>query len=138
MKRVMTLEGMEQPVQLVFSKYATPHIHTPILDFDELPDKTWRLTCSNGLFKNFSDIASFQFKGLSNLLDKPHHKLGALMSIEGTDQVWEIQTLIPVDHPTVRMLGFTRLRTGKWKMVYSKSLLPDITQLTGMSMLRQG
>lgn len=150
MERAFLIDSTSE--KLVFSKATALHIADGVLHLDELPDATWRLTYSESLISDFSQVQSLRLHGLQ--AGVPHPLTGVSVELVGTGIHLAVEQLavIPAGGGKARKPGraqkeatamprsfaLTQLkRGGGWQLRVTESLIPDITAVREIQMLRE-
>jgi len=137
MRRAITLTGLDKTLELSMSTYVK--VPAGMLHFDELDDGTWRLTRTPSVLEDFTPVRALVFENVTKgkLAD-------AAVRLDGTEVVLQLAKAIPMGpskdpsaSPTSKRIHFDRMADGKWTLLYSPELIPDISKLSEMTMIRE-
>lgn len=64
------------------------------------------------------------------------NKMRRALKLEGIGTEFELSKVVQID-TKVDMINIEKLKDGTFRMIYSKSLIPDITQLTAITVIRE-
>lgn len=141
MKRALRIdvpEGTDSSLakELVITTPRTAlRIAKSLLYFEERDDGTWRLSYTDTVFTDFTQVQRFVFEGIPESGKLPVKNIK--MRIEGTIHHWDIEQVVAIKHNGPRFIRF-EMSGGKWKLVISESLLENIPRLTSFTMIREG
>jgi hypothetical protein len=117
-----------------------------------MEDKTWRLTYHAPLFPDFSVITRFLFKGLADARKKKRGEdagvqikiraKGRALGTEDSFAEWNIKKVITLPDAPNKLRAFYMDADPNnhtdWKLMYHNSLMPDVSKVTGISVVREG
>lgn len=139
MKKSIELVGVGTVLPL--SKGTGLHIKKKLFHLDQLTDGSWRVTFTASLLPDGDDVlqgvsiavkgkeaeASFQYNDGHDPLAMRITKLAPI--VPRKDQ--------PKDVPMPQMLHLEQMDDGNWRLLYSKSLVPDIKVLSQLKIQRE-
>lgn len=56
--------------------------------------------------------------------------------IEGIDKELALSKVVEINS-AIEMINLEKLSNGTWRMIYSKSIIPDITKVEGFKIVRE-
>jgi len=138
MKKAIELVGVGPVLSL--SKGTGLHIRKKLIHLDELPDETWRMTFTGELLPAAEVLLgiSFDIQGRAGM---------AKIEYEGHPPLeMRISRVAPIAPPPMPeggprvpfMMHFDQGDDGTWKLLYSKALIPDISKLSRLQVVREG
>lgn len=143
MKRAIKLHGGDQ--ELIISTHTVIKDGGSFLWLEEMPDKTWRITYSKGLFTDLTQVKEFRF--VTEILEKTAKgkkpTIPQKVEIVSLDnhvlETWNINSSVAIDNNAAsRIIAFSfNKRTNTWRLRYYTSLIPDIAACTGFTIVRE-
>lgn len=150
MQKSIELTGLDKVLAL--SRGTGLHISSNLIHLDELPDGTWRMTFTWSLLPAPEVLkritfaadgkvaeASLQCAGFPAL---PMHISNLVATAPKVKKTKKGATSSQAAEPEAQerallMLHLDQLDDKTWRMLYSKELLPDISLLTSLTLLRE-
>jgi hypothetical protein len=129
MRRAIELQGAGATLEL--SKVTTVSVKARMIHFDELPDGTWRMTYNRDMLPDFNPVTALKFANMAGKKLKD-----ASVTLEGLDLTLPVSKASGIEAPA-RMIQLDLLRDETWRLLYSRDLIPDLSQLTAMTVIRE-
>ena len=71
-------------------------------------------------------------------MSKPKKRLFRGFKLIGVDKEFEISKVTQVDMQDMEAIYFDKLKDGTWRLIYTKSTIPEIKELKAIEILREG
>lgn len=144
-KRAIKVNGTD--IELIITKHISIDVDRPLMFLEELEDKTWRLTYSKALFPDFAQIKEFQFLRREGSGRMRAPALEYIKILDHDDKIlngWEMSKVACIpDNGSARFITFQATpRSGNglnslWTMHYFDSLIPNMKECTGLTVIRE-
>jgi hypothetical protein len=129
MRRAIELEGAGATLEL--SKVTTVSVKARMIHLDELPDGTWRLTYNRNMLPDFEPVSALKFANMAGKKLKD-----ASVTLEGLGLTLPVSKASGIEAPT-RTIQLDLMRDDTWRLIYSRDLVPDLSQLTALKVIRE-
>lgn len=148
MKRAIKINNINGTgIELVITKHISIDVDRPLMFLEELEDKTWRLTYSKALFPDFEQIKEFQFRHSVGAGKTRIPTLVAVKILDHDNKIlndWEIAKVVRIpDIGASRFITFQSTpQSGNglnsvWTIHYFDSLIPNMAECTGLTVIRE-
>lgn len=130
MRRAIAIEGTDLTLELSIATGLNLGKET-LLHLDKLEDGTWRITYDTTLVPDFTLVTAIT---LQNVTGKK--LVDASVTFEGTWVTLPLAKAQGIEAPEQR-IHLEKTKGGGWMLLYSRDLLPDISAVRGLRIIRE-